>query len=48
MGLRASDWVWWLALVIPTTPEADIGRIMVRGQPGQKVIKSSSQQISWT
>jgi hypothetical protein len=28
--------VWWLTFVIPATQEVEIGRIMVRDNPGQK------------
>jgi hypothetical protein len=31
---------------IPTVLEAEIRRVMVQGQPGQKVNKTSSQPIS--
>jgi hypothetical protein len=33
---------WWLTSVIPATWEADIRRIEVQGQPGQKVFKTPS------
>jgi hypothetical protein len=32
--------------VILATQEAEIGRIMVQGQPGQKVHKTPSQQMA--
>jgi hypothetical protein len=34
-------------LVTSVTSEADVGRIMVQGQPGQKVSETSSLSISW-
>jgi hypothetical protein len=38
--------VWWLTPVIPDIQEAEIRRIIVQGQAWQKVIKTSSEQIS--
>jgi hypothetical protein len=35
----------WPIPVILATQEVEIGRIIVRGQPGQKVHKTSSQPI---
>jgi hypothetical protein len=37
--------VWWHTLIIPTPPGAEIRRIMVWGQPGQKVSENPSQQL---
>jgi hypothetical protein len=37
-----SSWVWWCTFIIPATWEAEIGRITVPGQPGQKVRESIS------
>jgi hypothetical protein len=36
----------WLSLIIPATQEAEVKRIMVQGQPRQKLIKTPSQSIS--
>jgi hypothetical protein len=33
--------------VTPVTQETEIRRIMVQGQPGQKVSKTPSHQTSW-
>jgi hypothetical protein len=33
---------WWFTPVIPTTLEAEIGRITVQGQSGQVVLETSS------
>jgi hypothetical protein len=38
------DLVWWLKTIIPAAQEAEIRRIMVPDQPGQKVSKTPSQQ----
>jgi hypothetical protein len=38
----------WLMTVIPATQEGEIGRIVVRGQPEQKVSKTPSQQTIQT
>jgi hypothetical protein len=40
------SWAWWLTLVIPAVWGAEVRRIVARGQPKQKVSKSSSQSIS--
>jgi hypothetical protein len=37
---------WWLTLIIAATWEAEGERIMVQGQPGQKVLKTLSQPIA--
>jgi hypothetical protein len=37
---KQTSWMWWLTPIIPTTWEAEIGRIRVQGQPGQKVSKT--------
>jgi hypothetical protein len=36
--------MWRYTLVIPATQEAEIGRLLVPGQPGKKVFKTPSQQ----
>jgi hypothetical protein len=33
--------------IIPATREVEIGRIIVKGQPRQKVSEPLSQQVSW-
>jgi hypothetical protein len=38
--------VWWLTPIIPATQEAEIRRITVRNQPGQKVSEIPFQSIS--
>jgi hypothetical protein len=35
--------VWWLIPIIPATLKVEIGRIVVQGQPRQKVIKTPLQ-----
>jgi hypothetical protein len=37
-----TNWVQWLTPTILVTSEAEIGRIKVRGQPGQIVHKTPS------
>jgi hypothetical protein len=37
---------WWLTSVISATREIEIGRLVVRGQLGQKISKIPSQQQS--
>jgi hypothetical protein len=37
---------WWLTLVIPATWEAEIRRIMVQSQPGQKKKKSTRPHLN--
>jgi hypothetical protein len=44
-------WSWWLTLAILATWETKIGRITVRGQPGQIVHKIPISKITrakWT
>jgi hypothetical protein len=43
MTYRFISWAQWLTLVILATQESEIRRIMVRSQPGQKVLKI----LSW-
>jgi hypothetical protein len=38
--------MWWNMLINPDIWEVEIGRIAVRGQTGQKVSKTPSQQIT--
>jgi hypothetical protein len=39
-------WCQWLSAIILATSEAEIGRIKVRGQPGQIVHKTSISKIT--
>jgi hypothetical protein len=41
------DWAQWLTPVILATWEAEIRRVIVRGQPGLKVLKIPSSNKSW-
>jgi hypothetical protein len=36
---------WWLIPIILTTQKSDVGRIVVQGQPGQKVRGNASLPI---
>jgi hypothetical protein len=38
---------WRIMLVIPAARQVEMGRIVVEGQPEQKVGKAPSQSISW-
>jgi hypothetical protein len=38
-GSSLLGWAQWCVPVIPDTPEAKIGKIMVQGQPGQKLAR---------
>jgi hypothetical protein len=38
--------VWWLKPVIPATQDAEIRRIEVQGQPGQKVHETPSKPMA--
>jgi hypothetical protein len=38
---------WWLIHIILATGKAEIWRILVKGQPGQKVSETLSQQKAW-
>jgi hypothetical protein len=42
--VRLLGWVQWLLLVIPPTQEAEIRRIQIPGQSGQKVSDIPSNQ----
>jgi hypothetical protein len=37
VNLKITGWPQWLTSVIPATQEAEIGRMVVLGQPGQKL-----------
>jgi hypothetical protein len=39
-------WAWWLKPIILTTPEVEMGRIVVQGLPGQKVCETLSQPMA--
>jgi hypothetical protein len=43
MTIWNSSRAWWLISIIPATQEAEIRRIVVQGQPGQKVTEVPSQ-----
>jgi hypothetical protein len=38
--------VWWLIPIITATQEVEIGRIVIREQPGENVSETPSQSIS--
>jgi hypothetical protein len=42
---RNVGWAWRFKFIILATQEVEIGRIIVEGQPGQKVFKTSSQLL---
>jgi hypothetical protein len=39
--------MWWLMPITPVTQEMESWKIVVHGQPQQKVSEKPSQQLSW-
>jgi hypothetical protein len=47
-GIEQSwGWAWWFMAVIPTTWEAEMRRIEVQSQPGQKVSENPISKNEW-